>query len=170
MNYPEFREKSRLFSHGIPGIFLRMSAFYPIRADTLSAKHTIEVVNRHLAAFVDGKCGFVSTFGESNRAGVTDDSALVVLYLPKMCMPVNKAVEFASRLFLLVIHVSVGEEKAFPFIYHQCIIRQNREIEQHLVYLCVAIPRMAITESAMAFRRAAIPFGSSPSGSRLRGP
>ena len=56
-----------------------------------------------------------------------------------MGMTVDDAVVWPLRHVLLIIYVAVGQEIALAVVYQQGVSLHDREIEQHLVYLRIAV-------------------------------
>ena len=93
-----------------------------------------------LSILICGECRFVATLRESYRTNVAHNVSLVSLFeFPQMCMSIYKYVVFKGRAVLLVVYVSVCEEEALCAVYDEGVVCHYRELEQHLVYLCVAI-------------------------------
>lgn len=101
---------------------------------------SVHSAHAHHTVVVGGESGFVAAFGEGDRAEIAHHIALLRLFeLREMGVSVDEYVVLERWAVLLVVYVSVCEEETLCAVYDEGIVCHYRELEQHLVYLCVAI-------------------------------
>ena len=106
--------------------------------------YTIECTDGESTIRISSKCRGISTLREGGRTGIEDDRFVVLgissLEFHEVGMTIHEDVaSWTFRHFLFVIHVSMGDEEAFALINDQTVSGLDGELQQHLVYLRIAI-------------------------------
>ena len=82
-------------------------------------------------------------------------------------MPIHHGIEVPLWHFLLVIYVSVCKKQLLALVYQQQVIAKNREVEQHLVYLAVAVSANCHNVFGACIQQLYNTFGVEPFGNRV---
>lgn len=94
----------------------------------------------HTTILVSGKCRLVATLGECDRANVAHNIAIGCLFeFPQMGVAIHKDVVSKCGTVLLVVHVAVCKKQTTTIVDNKSIVCHYRELEQHLVYLGIAV-------------------------------
>lgn len=94
----------------------------------------------HTTILVSGKCRLVAALGECDRANVAHHITLGCLFeFPQMGVAIHKDVVSKCGTVLLVVHVAVCKKQTTTIVDNEGIVCHYRELEQHLVYLGIAV-------------------------------
>ena len=100
----------------------------------------VEQTQRKVAAVEQSKGGWVAAFGESGAAGVQTHRPIELRSdVRQVSVSLAEEVEAPLRSALFAIDMAVGEEDAPPFVDDPGVVREDGEVEQHLVDFAVAV-------------------------------